>query len=166
MTRLEFAQKAVVTDGDKVLLVRKSRDDPHNPGKWDLPGGRMKASENIDAHITREVLEETGLTISPGKPINLWSWEMTWDGEDVRVIAVSRYCTLTPQPAKCTQREDDDYLVEQCWVSRTELLSLDIIPSQLPTIKLIALEKKWDSARGLSSSPDLPRQARQRMPGS
>lgn len=138
MTRLEFAQKAVVTDGEKVLLVRKSKDDPHNPGKWDLPGGRMKGSEDIDAHLAREVLEETGLTVSPGKPIHLWSWEMSWDGEDVRVIAISRYCTLTSRPAQSTQWEDDDYLTEQRWVSRGELLSLDIIPSQLPTIGLVA----------------------------
>ncbi len=140
MTRLEFAQKAVVTDGDKVLLVRKSKDDPNNPGKWDLPGGRMKDSEDIDAHLTREVLEETGLTVSPGKPIHLWSWEMSWNGENVRVIAISRYCTLTTQSARSTQWEDDDFLAEQRWVPRSELLSLDIIPSQLPTISLITQE--------------------------
>lgn len=142
MVRLEFAQKAVVTDGDKVLLVRKSQDDPHNPGKWDLPGGRMKGSEDIDAHIIREVLEETGLTVSPGRPIHLWSWEMSWSGEAVRVVAVSRYCELTSSPAQSLRREEDDYLSEQRWVARDELLSLDIIPSQLPTINLVVGDAK------------------------
>jgi 8-oxo-dGTP pyrophosphatase MutT (NUDIX family) len=138
MARLDFAQKAVVIDGDRVLLVRKSKDDPHNPGKWDLPGGRMKGSEDVDAHLVREVLEETGLTVSPGRPINLWSWEMSWNGEEVRVIAVSRYCDLTSSPVQASRREEDDYLSEQQWVSRKELLSFDIIPSQLPTINLVA----------------------------
>lgn len=140
MMRLEFAQKAVVTDGDKVLLVRKSKDDPNNPGKWDLPGGRMKGSEDLDAHLMREVLEETGLTVSPGKPIHAWSWEMSWNGEDVRVIAISRYCTLTSRPIQDAQRESDDYISEQSWISREKALSLEIIPSQIPTISIVAQE--------------------------
>ena len=75
----------------------------------------MKGSEDIDAHIIREVLEETGLTVSPGRPIHLWSWEMSWSGESVRVVAVSRYCELTSSPAQSLQREEDDYLSEQRW---------------------------------------------------
>jgi 8-oxo-dGTP diphosphatase len=137
MPRLEFAQKAVVIDGDRVLLVRKSRDDPHNPGKWELPGGRMKGAEDVDAHIMREVLEETGLTILPGRPIHVWSWEMSWDGEEIRVIAVSRYCGLTSMPVQDLQHEKDDYLSGQQWFLRKELPSLNIISSQIPTINLV-----------------------------
>ena len=144
MARLEFAQKAVVVDGDKILLVRKSTDDPHNPGKWELPGGRMKGSEDVDAHIMREVLEETGHTVTPGRPIHVWSWEMSWSGEDVRVIAVSRYCNLASSLTQALSREEDDYLSDQQWVPRKELLSYDIIPSQLPTIKLVVEDDACD----------------------
>jgi 8-oxo-dGTP pyrophosphatase MutT (NUDIX family) len=141
MTRLAFAQKAVVVDSDHVLLVKKSSQDPHNPGRWDLPGGRMKDSEEVDAHLVREVLEETGLKVSPfGRPIHLWSWEMTWHGEPVRVLAVSRYCRLEKSAAVDQHREYDDFLCEQRWVPRSELLSLDIIPSQLATIECVVRE--------------------------
>ena len=134
MTAVQFAQKAVVTNNDKILLVRKSEHDPNNPGRWELPGGRLKESEDVDTHMVREVLEETGLTVCPGPPIHIWSWDMPWNGEHVRVIAVSRYCRLEATAPAALRREVDDYLTEQRWFSLSDLMGLDIIPSQLPTI--------------------------------
>src|SRR6185503_15964129 len=90
----EFAQKAVIFDGDNLLLVRKSGMDPYNPGRWELPGGRLKGAEDLDDQIRREVMEETGLTVEPGALIDLWSWELHNGGEITRVVAVSRYCHL------------------------------------------------------------------------
>jgi 8-oxo-dGTP pyrophosphatase MutT (NUDIX family) len=142
MPRIEFAQKAVIIDGDKVLLVRKSSEDPHNPGRWELPGGRMKASEDVNAHITREVREETGLTVKPGRVICLWDWTMNWHGEEVKVVAVSRYCELTSLAAVAQHLEEDDFLAEQRWFHESELAELDVIPSQLATINEIVNGKE------------------------
>ena len=148
MSLIDFAQKAVVIDGDNILMVRKSLDDPHNPGRWDLPGGRLKGRENLDSHISREVLEETGLSVKPvGDPIHLWDWWMTWNGEEVRVIAVSRYCELTSRETSDLRREHDDYLSELRWVPRAELLSLDIIPSQIPTINRVVSDESCYASR-------------------
>jgi 8-oxo-dGTP pyrophosphatase MutT (NUDIX family) len=141
MSRIDFAQKAVITDGERVLLVRKSSEDPHNPGRWELPGGRMKASEDVDAHIIREVREETGLTVKPGRAICLWDWTMDWHGEEVKVVAVSRYCELTSLTAVAQQLEEDDFLAEQQWFQKSELAELDVIPSQLATINEVVNDK-------------------------
>jgi ADP-ribose pyrophosphatase YjhB (NUDIX family) len=56
MPQLQFAQKAVIVDNNRILLLRKSCNDPYYPGWWDLPGGRMEDSESLDAHLIREVL--------------------------------------------------------------------------------------------------------------
>jgi 8-oxo-dGTP pyrophosphatase MutT (NUDIX family) len=138
VTAVQFAQKAVVTRNDQILLVRKSEDDPYYPGWWELPGGRLRVPEDVDTHMKREVLEETGLTVCPGALIDLWSWDMSWHGEDVRVVAVSRYCTVEPgsRHAK-VRREPDDYLAEQRWFSKSDLQGLEIVPSQLRTIKMV-----------------------------
>jgi len=140
VTVIQFAQKAVVAKDDKILLVRKSEEDPNYPGRWELPGGRLKGAEDVDAHLVREVLEETGLTVCPGQLIDLWSWDMSWHGEQVRVIAVSRYCTLQSPSLAELRREYDDYLTEQHWFSRSELLTLEVIPSQLSTIRKVMSE--------------------------
>jgi 8-oxo-dGTP pyrophosphatase MutT (NUDIX family) len=135
---LQFAQKAVIVDNNRILLLRKSCNDPYYPGWWDLPGGRMEDSEGLDAHLIREVLEETGLKVLPvGDPIHLWDWFMDWHGERVHVLAVSRYCQLEDSAPIEPDREADDFLSEQRWIPRPELLSLDIIPSQVATIKRV-----------------------------
>lgn len=142
MMALQFAQKAVIIDRQRVLLVRKSGDDPHNPGKWELPGGRLKGSEALDVQIVREVREETGFHVTPGAPINMWDWTMSWDGESVRVIAVARFCTLTDAPPGSSQREADDFLQEQRWFPLSEIPLVDVIPSQLPTFRAISSSGK------------------------
>ena len=39
MRQFRFAQKAFIVDNGKLLLVKKSKDDPYHPGEWEVPGG-------------------------------------------------------------------------------------------------------------------------------
>jgi 8-oxo-dGTP diphosphatase len=48
---------------EEVLLLQRSQRSKTNPGKWELPGGKIDAGESFDTALTREILEETGLTI-------------------------------------------------------------------------------------------------------
>jgi 8-oxo-dGTP pyrophosphatase MutT (NUDIX family) len=51
--------KCVLTDGEKVLLVRHT----YGPRVWDLPGGSVKAGESPADTATREMREELGLDV-------------------------------------------------------------------------------------------------------
>src|SRR5437762_8381547 len=53
-----FAQKAFIWNHGRLLLVRKSDEDPNQPGRWEVPGGRMEFGEEVDEHLIREVNEE------------------------------------------------------------------------------------------------------------
>jgi mutator protein MutT len=56
--------KAVIRDAaGRVLILKRSADSKNNPGKWDFPGGKVDAGEDIDSALLREVSEETGLDI-------------------------------------------------------------------------------------------------------
>ena len=51
-------------DGQKaVLLVRRA--NPPSKGEWSLPGGVLELGETLEAGVTREVLEETGIRVAP-----------------------------------------------------------------------------------------------------
>lgn len=66
MTDKPFALsvKSLIRDADgKFLTIRRSMQSKHNGGKWDLPGGKVDAGEDVAAALTREVQEETGLSI-------------------------------------------------------------------------------------------------------
>jgi 8-oxo-dGTP diphosphatase len=57
---------AIVTDtSGRLLLIRRG----HEPqtGRWSLPGGRVKPGESDADAVIREVREETGLTVAPGR---------------------------------------------------------------------------------------------------
>jgi len=57
--------KVVIRDGrGRRLLLRRSARSKGNPGRWDLPGGKLETGENFSVGLLREVKEETGLTIS------------------------------------------------------------------------------------------------------
>jgi ADP-ribose pyrophosphatase YjhB (NUDIX family) len=59
---------AVVEDSrGRLLLIKRG----HEPGKglWSLPGGRIEAGETDAEALVREMLEETGLTVEPGRLI-------------------------------------------------------------------------------------------------
>lgn len=49
-----IAVRAVIMDGDAILLVRTKRGD------YKLPGGAVKAEETFEGALRREVAEETG----------------------------------------------------------------------------------------------------------
>jgi 8-oxo-dGTP diphosphatase len=59
---------AVIRDGaGRLLLIRRG----HEPGKglWSIPGGRVESGESDESALVREVLEETGLIVTPGRLI-------------------------------------------------------------------------------------------------
>jgi 8-oxo-dGTP diphosphatase len=54
-------------DAGRLLLIKRG----HEPGKglWSIPGGRVETGESDAAALVREVREETGLVVTPGRLI-------------------------------------------------------------------------------------------------
>lgn len=141
LVRLEFAQKAFIVDGDHLLLVRKSMSDPHHPGRWEVPGGRLQVYGDIDLddHIRREVWEEVSIKVDPGPPFHLWQWYMP-DGDSIaepqsRVVAVARTCRPVSVDITTINQVPDDHLSDACWVHRDGLGEYDLIPSLRPVMQ-------------------------------
>jgi 8-oxo-dGTP diphosphatase len=54
---------AVIQHDGRVLILRRSEDD-FMGGIWELPSGKVDPGETLDQSLAREVLEETGLTLT------------------------------------------------------------------------------------------------------
>ncbi|MGH4020771.1 MAG: NUDIX domain-containing protein [Pseudonocardiaceae bacterium] len=138
---VQFAQKAAIVQGSRILMVRKSSDDPHNPDLWELPGGRMNFGEDIEQHLSREVKEEVGLVVQPGRPLHIWSWVMQREGEaPVQVVAVVRMCTVTSGEVSCKNQDSSDYISSIQWHDFETLDRLQVIASQRDAINLAIKE--------------------------
>lgn len=51
------------------VLIAKRKESGMLGGLWELPGGKQTADESIESTVAREILEETGLTVTVVKPL-------------------------------------------------------------------------------------------------
>lgn len=73
---MSITVKAVVVRKDeKVLLLKRSKEELTNKGKWDLPGGSLEKKDTINEALFREVREETGLDIEIGSILRVVEFE-------------------------------------------------------------------------------------------
>jgi ADP-ribose pyrophosphatase YjhB (NUDIX family) len=63
--------RAFVVDADRVLLIREDADD----GRWTLPGGWADVNESPSEAVIREVEEETGYVVKPGRLLAVFDRE-------------------------------------------------------------------------------------------
>lgn len=64
--KTKLVAKAVLVNGQDILLLRRSKTDKRRPLEWDLPGGMVEEGEEFGKATAREVQEETGLVVAPG----------------------------------------------------------------------------------------------------
>ena len=135
---IRFAQKAVILRQQELLLVRKSALDPNNPNLWELPGGRLDGDESVDEALRREVREEVGLEVTPGRLLHLWEWNLRTTDEIVKVIAVARFCEIESGTVNRDNNAAGDFLSDVRWVQLSSALDLPLISDQEYVIKEVA----------------------------
>ncbi|WP_434450517.1 NUDIX hydrolase [Lentzea sp. E54] len=61
---------AIVHDSNgRLLLVRRA--NPPGEGMWSIPGGRVEPDETDETAVTRELAEETGLSVTVGRLVGM-----------------------------------------------------------------------------------------------
>ena len=108
---------AVVTDEQGRLLMIKRGHEP-GTGLWSIPGGRIEPGETDAEALVREMLEETGLTVQPGRLLG----RVRRPGAGRTVIDIRDYAVTVTGG---TQRPGDD-AADVRWVAATEMDSLEI----------------------------------------
>lgn len=128
------ASAAVIRDG-KVLVVRRARA-PAN-GVFSLPGGVVETGETLHEAVTREVREETGLTI---EPVALAGYREAIIRDDDN--QVERHFVILPFAARWVAGEPvlNEELSEWRWVDQVEIATLPTTPG-LAAIVAAAFER-------------------------
>ena len=104
-------------DKGRVLFLKRSPQSNWNPGKWDLPGGKVHQGEKFDNALMREVIEETGLQIVIERVLGAGQYE-TAHHKVIQLILEGR----SPTNHVHLSREHDDF----AWVDPREVQSLEI----------------------------------------
>lgn len=98
----------------RLLLIRRGYDP--GAGLWSIPGGRVEPGETDPEAVAREVLEETGLTVSVGHLVGL----VERPGLDGTTYVIRDYAATDHRG---TLAAADD-ATDARFVTRTELLEL------------------------------------------
>jgi len=110
---------AVVLSEDHILLIRRGREPML--GAWSLPGGALELGETSAGGAVREVLEETGIPVTPAEVIS--SIDRIYRDPEGRVqfhnVLVEWLCFASERyPTVC-----GDDAAEACWVSSGDVFS-------------------------------------------
>jgi len=116
---------AVVRDERGRLLLIKRGHEP-SAGLWSIPGGRIERDETDAEALVREMAEETGLTIEPGRLLGT----VRRPGVDGGVIDIRDYTATVVSGAL---RPGDD-AAEARWVDTAELDCLQITPGLIEAL--------------------------------
>jgi 8-oxo-dGTP diphosphatase len=104
----------VISHERKILVLRRAQSMVYKPGHWDLPGGHLALGETFEQCLTREIAEETSLSIKPGPLLGL---NQAIEGPYVQLIFACS--AILPAPIKLQPNEHD----EARWLSIHELAS-------------------------------------------
>lgn len=113
----------IYNDEGKFLTLLRAANAPTRPFTWDLPGGMYEQGEDPEESARREIMEETGITVTDLSVLGLKVKERLAENDEP-VVRVA-YRAKTSDPTVTLSFEHS----ESKWVTREEFLELEPTPS-------------------------------------
>ena len=136
MKNYRISAAGIVLHDNKILLVRYNFPD----GSSILvgPGGGVEIEEDMQQALIREVMEETGLEVKPGKMLFV---------EDLlsrkyRMVKIWFFCSVVGGQLSKTHEASVEGIVDVNWYSKDQLKNEVVYPS-------IIMEMDWNIFDGM-----------------
>lgn len=142
--RQRIAAYALITRDGEVLLTRMSART-RIEGRWTLPGGGIDHGEDPRTALVREVHEETGLYVEPGRVLDVHSTHLVGprsDGlvEDYHGVHIIFDARVLPESEGVEPRvlEQDSSTEESRWVAVSEARCLNLLSAAAHALELLS----------------------------
>jgi mutator protein MutT len=123
------AVTAVISKGNKYLVLQRGADEIAFPNRWAFPGGKLEKGEDILSVLKREVLEETGLEIEDQKH---YLRDFTFVRPDGHNVVGLNFLVFAKEGDVSIASDFEDYK----WVSKDELLELEHLDGMGDSIEI------------------------------
>lgn len=116
---------AVIEKSGAILIARRSRHSRHQPGMWELPGGKVERHETPEQSLRRELYEEFGIEAEVGSFI----CSSTYDYPHGRIELVAYRVSHLSGEFALNDHE------EIRWVTPAEMAAYDFAPADIPIVR-------------------------------
>ena len=122
--------QCAVLRGEHILMIVRGAGVEHAPGVLAFPGGKVEVEDGptdvLESAVRREVLEETGITVSPSlEYVRSVAFSMNDGTPVVDVLFLGEYEDGEPEIT------DPDEVAEIRWMTMDEILAHDKTPPWL-----------------------------------
>ena len=117
---------AVIERAGRVLLAQRPAHK-HLPLKWEFPGGKVEAGEEPATALRREIREELGCDIVPGRALPRFLH--TYGSTEIEMIPF--VCKLVPGTPEPQAHEH----IALAWALPAELKDHDLAAADLPVVR-------------------------------
>ena len=122
--------QCAVMRGERILMIVRGEGVTHAPGVLAFPGGKVEIEDGpddvVESAVRREVLEETGVTVSPDlEYVRSVAFSMNDGTPVVDVLFLGEYVKGEPQIT------DLDEVADIRWMTADEILADDKTPPWL-----------------------------------
>ena len=141
--RQRVAAYALLTRDGEVLLTQMS-SRTRIEGRWTLPGGGIDHGEDPRDALRREVYEETGLKVEPGRVVDVHHTHFVGARSDGRVEDYHGIHIIFEADIDPASQDEDPRVVEEDsttaraeWVALDDALRLDLLSAARHAISLV-----------------------------
>ncbi|HEX3032870.1 MAG TPA: NUDIX domain-containing protein [Bacillota bacterium] len=120
MTHFGISTHSIILQDHQFLVTKRPPTAKFGANRWDTPGGTLDIGEQPETGLAREILEETGLTVTVDKPVIVHS-KMVLE-KDKQLIYLIFLCHYVTGEVKLSNEH-----TEYRWVTREQALELPLV---------------------------------------
>ena len=132
MSKTYFAVTGIVTNEDKILILKKHPKDRNYPNHWSFCSGFVKEFEPGEETVLREIKEETGLDAEIIKRCDVIFIEDRKNNKNWVVLPF--LCKVDKTEVKL-DHENVDYK----WITKEEIKNFKFVPGLIDDLKAVGL---------------------------